>query len=378
MVNQQSCTPGGNELVTVHPEVFPLIPPATGLAEQPGLAGPVSGSQGNFVLVAGGANFENGMPWRGGTKVYHDEVYLMGKSPLGSYAWQQLREKLPFAMAYPGCVSLPEGVLSIGGETQDGPVNNVFLYKVGEGSLKVESLAPLPQPITSAGAASIGQKVYVVGGLTQAGATSAFYMIDMKNAASGWKTLPALPVALSHAVVASQNDGDEVCVYVIGGRNRTGEVSTFYSTVWKYKPSVQKWISERDIQSEGKALGLSAGTGIAVGSEHILLFGGDPGIYFNRTERLNNAIEKASGEEEKQKLRKEKDEMLNNHPGFSRDILAFNTWTKEWKKLGEVAEASPVTTSAFLWNGTVVIPSGEVRPGVRTPNVPGVDIQIEK
>jgi N-acetylneuraminic acid mutarotase len=165
---------------------------------------------------------------------------------------------------------------------------------------------------------------------------------------------------------------------VIGGRNRTGEVSSFYSSIWKYKPSVQKWTSEGDILSDGKKLGLSAGTGIAAGSEHILLFGGDPGIYFNRTERLNNALEKASGDEEKQRLWKEKDEMLSSHPGFSKDILSFSTRSKKWEKIGNLTGESPATTSAFLWNGTVVIPSGEVRPGVRTPNVTGIEIQIEK
>ena len=131
------------------------------------------------------------------------------------------------------------------------------------------------------------------------------------------------------------------------------------------------------IFSDKKILALSAGTGIAVGSNHIILFGGDPGIFFNRTERLNAALEKVSGEE-KQKLWNEKDSMLTNHPGFSKDLLAFNTLSKTWEKIGQVTGESPVTTTSFLWNGTIVIPSGEIRPGVRTPKVIGVDIQFEK
>jgi N-acetylneuraminic acid mutarotase len=109
-----------------------------------------------------------------------------------------------------------------------------------------------------------------------------------------------------------------------------------------------------------------------------VLFGGDPGIFFNRTERLNTAIEKAPGEDEKQKLRTEKEVMLTNHPGFSKEVLSFNTLTKVWEHIGETGHESPVTTSAFVWNGTVVIPSGEVRPGIRTPNTLGIKVKYKK
>jgi cyclically-permuted mutarotase family protein len=378
MVILNSCIFNISERISLKSLTLPAIPPALGDSVQPGLAGPVAGAHGNFVLVAGGANFENGLPWRGGKKVYHEEIYLMEKSASGDFVWKQSTEKLPFSMAYPVCVSTPEGVLSIGGEDQNGLVNHFFLFSFQDGGIKTEALAELPQAISSAGAAIVGSNVFVVGGLTSKGATSSFYTINLQKKTNGWRVLPELPLALSHAVVASQNDGEEDCIYVIGGRNRTGEISTFYSSVWKYKPSGQKWISEGDILSEGKKLGLSAGTGVAAGSEHILLFGGDPGIFFNRTERLNNAIEKASGEEEKQRLWKEKDEMLSDHPGFSKDILSFNTRSKKWEKIGNLTGESPATTNAFLWNETVVIPSGEVRPGVRTPNVLGIKIEVSR
>jgi cyclically-permuted mutarotase family protein len=378
MVILNSCISNIPERISLQPATFPAIPPALGDSVQPGLAGPVAGAHGNFILVAGGANFANGLPWRGGKKVYHDEIYLMEKPASGDFVWKQSTVKLPFPMAYSACVSTPEGVLSIGGENQNGPVKHVFLFSFQDGGIKTEVLAELPQAIYAVGAAIVGSTVFVVGGLTSKGATSSFYTINLQKKTNGWRVLPELPLALSHAVVVSQNDGEEDCIYVIGGRNRTGEISTFYSSVWKYKPSVQKWISEGDILSEGKKLGLSAGTGIAVGSEHILLFGGDPGIFFNRTERLNNAIERASVEEEKQRLWKEKDEMLSNHPGFSKDILSFNTRSKKWEKIGNLTGESPATTNAFLWNETVVIPSGEVRPGVRTPNVNGLEVNLEK
>lgn len=375
---QNACISKSPDKLFLKSVSFPELPSALGDSVQPGLAGPVAGAHGNFVLLAGGANFENGLPWRGGQKKYHDEIFLMEKTASGKFGWKQSTESLPSPMAYPACISTEKGVLSIGGETEKGPIADVSLFSFQNGAVVRTSLPGLPVATSSAGAALIDSTVFVAGGLTSEGATSAFYSLDLNQPEKGWRILPELPVALSHAVVVSQSDSTETCVYVIGGRNKTSEVSTFLSSVWKYQPSKQKWTNEGDIISEGKSLGLSAGTGVAVGEEHILLLGGDPGIFFNRTERLNNAIEKASGEEEKQKLWREKDEMLSNHPGFSKDILAFNTRSKTWVKIDQIAGESPVTTTAFVWNGTIVIPSGEVRPGIRTSKVIGFNIQFEK
>jgi N-acetylneuraminate epimerase len=364
--------------VNLHWYDFPAIPPPAGESVQPGLAGPVSGVDGNFMFVAGGANFEGGMPWNGGQKRYHDVIYLLEKKSETVYLWKQAAEKLPYPMAYSACVSMPQGVVSIGGEDEHHPVKEVFLFSFADGRINRMNLPDLPKAISSASAATIGSAIFVAGGLDASGASNTFYSLDMKNPEIGWTILPQLPVAVSHAVVVSQQDGSEKCIYVIGGRNKTTEVSTFLSSIWKYSPSSGKWHSEGAITSNGKIVSLSAGTGIAFGSHHIVLFGGDPGIFFNRTERLNTAIEKAPGEDEKQKLRTEKEVMLTNHPGFSKEVLSFNTLTKVWEHIGETGHESPVTTSAFVWNGTVVIPSGEVRPGIRTPNTLGIKVKYKK
>ncbi|NCB09858.1 MAG: hypothetical protein EOM73_17090, partial [Bacteroidia bacterium] len=269
VILQNSCISTPPETIFLKSVSFPELLPALGDSVQPGLAGPVAGAHGNFLLVAGGANFENGLPWRGGQKKYHDTIFLMEKTASGEWVWKQSSEKLPFAMAYSACISTNKGVISIGGEDSDSPINDVFLFSFQDGKVKQTNLPGLPVATSSAGAALIDSTVFVVGGLTSEGATSAFYSFDLNQPEKGWRILSELPVALSHAVVVSQNDSTETCIYVIGGRNKTSEVSTFFSSVWKYQPSKQKWTNEGDIVSEGKPLGLSAGTGIAVGKEHI-------------------------------------------------------------------------------------------------------------
>ena len=347
---------------------LPPVPPSEGSDRQPGLAGPVTGSHGNYLLVAGGANFENAMPWQGGTKKYHDEAFLLHKEE-NQYSWQQSDFRLPFRLAYPSCVSTVQGVVVIGGENESGPVALVNRFTFSDGIINVTKLPDLPLALTAAGAAPIGDDIYLAGGISPAGVSRGFYRLNPELAGKGWEKLPDLPVPLSHVVVASQSDGRENCIYVFGGRNKTSLVSTFFASVWKFSPSKNSWSLDSKIKSMNHIMPLSAGTGISAGNDHILLFGGDTNTWFNATERLNNAIEKAADMNEKTRLIKERDSVLTFHPGFSHSVLAFQTKTKKWQNLPDFGGKLPVTTTAFYWDDFVVIPSGEIRPGVRTAEV---------
>ena len=56
------------------------------------------------------------------------------------------------------------------------------------------------------------------------------------------------------------------------------------------------------------------------------------------------------------------------HQGFRRDVLAYDPKTDRWEQSGEMPFAH-VTTGVVRWKNHFVIPSGEVRPGVRSPEV---------
>ena len=53
-----------------------------------GIAGPFAGTHNDTLIIAGGANFPDGVPWRptadGGTsaKVYHDTIHVVTKDGL--------------------------------------------------------------------------------------------------------------------------------------------------------------------------------------------------------------------------------------------------------------------------------------------------------
>lgn len=351
---------------------FTPLPPQAGKEIQPGVAGALAGVHGDYMMVAGGANFEKGMPWEGGPKVLHDAIFLLRS---GERVWRQISDRLPHPMGYAACVSLPQGVLAAGGDVDQGQIDQVALFAFADGKIHRTLLPSLPRPLSAAGATVVAHRVYLAGGMDGNGAVDAFYCLDMNHLAARWEVLPPLPQPLSHVVVAGQSDGEEICIYVLGGRFRNGDLSTFSSAVWKYKPSRRQWQQEGPIMNEGSAFALSAGTGIAVRDRYILLIGGDPGDLFNKTEQFNNAIEKAASDAERRQLVQQKTQHLTSHPGFSRQVLCYDTVTKTWQNPGETPAASQVTTQIFYWGDTIVIPSGEVRPGTRTPRVVGIRVE---
>ncbi len=97
---------------------YPEIPPPPGSAIQPGLASSFAGSVGNVIIVAGGCNFPE-LPVRdGGIKRYYDDAFVFTQKD-GNWQWLS-GFQLPRATAYGASVSLPEGLLCIGGNGSDG------------------------------------------------------------------------------------------------------------------------------------------------------------------------------------------------------------------------------------------------------------------
>src|SRR5690349_12208619 len=65
-------------------KVAATIPPPPGANQQYGLAGTWAGINNDVLLIGGGANFPDGMPWLGGKKKYYSDVYAFRKKKNGS------------------------------------------------------------------------------------------------------------------------------------------------------------------------------------------------------------------------------------------------------------------------------------------------------
>lgn len=321
----------------------------TNLAPLPtelGVAGPVAGTDGRSLIVAGGANFPAGPPWDGGLKVWHDRVYVL-ESPDGQ--WLDAG-RLPRPLGYAVSLSLPRGlsfepgVICLGGSDSQQHYADCFILRWKDGRLESTDLPALPRALANASGALLGDTIYVAGGIETPDATRAesnFWALKLNQSNPQWEELPSWPgPARMLAVAAVQDKTFYLCSGVELSADDAGRpVRRYLNDCYSYQPK-QGWKRVADLPRPAVAAPSPAP---ALGQSSFLVLGGDDGSLVDFSP-------------------------LEAHPGFPRTILAYHTITDTWKTLAEMP-VSHVTTGAIPWQGQWLVPSGEVRPGVRSPDV---------
>lgn len=345
-------------------EIAAKLPASIGHTTSLGFAGPVAGLHNNVLLVGGGANFPDSMPWLGGKKKYYDDLYVFVKKNNKTVPLKK-SFTLPTNIAYAANCSTLQGLLVAGGENEKGISNKVFLliWNAASQTLEIKNLPNLPLALTNASATSNKNIVYVAGGETATAASDLLFSLDLNNPTKGWQQLPSIPQSLSHAVFVVQSNGFYPCLYFLGGRKKnTNGISDLYSSLYEFDLNKQQWNKKKTLPYN-----LSAGTGIANGASFILMLGGDKGETFHKAETMIAAINAEKDETKKQELILQKNKLQSMHPGFSKQVLQYNTITDEWTIYDSIPFETPVTTTAVRWGNEVIIPSGEIRAGVRSP-----------
>ena len=127
---------------------------------------------------------------------------------------------------------------------------------------------------------------------------------------------------------------------------------------------------------DGEPRALMGASAVPNGSMHIMVYGGSDEVLFNELEHLSIELNSVQNDSIARVLKQRRDDILNHHPGFSRDILAFNTITQKWFVYQRQETGLPVTALSFRQGDNFLIVSGEVSPGIRTPEV-GVFTLVE-
>lgn len=311
------------------------IPP---LPDARGVAAPFAGVSGGVLLVAGGANFPDKMPWDGGKKVWYDDVYALTATDA---RWLPVG-KLPRPLAYGVSVTTENGVACIGGSDGERHYQDVLLLTFTNGLLTVHSLPSLPLPLANAAGARVGSTIYVAGGSDQPGEQSALnhcYALDLAQKTPAWAAVEPCPGKPRILPVAAAVCGS---FYLVGGaalEPTNGRVARVYlRDAWRYHPG-HGWQRVADLPKPCVA-GPTPAPSL---DSSFLLLGGDDGARAGF-------------------------QPLDRHPGFSRAILAYDAKSDTWREDGEVP-TSRVTVPTAFWRDHYVIPSGEMRPGVRSPEV---------
>ncbi|HUH47764.1 MAG TPA: kelch repeat-containing protein, partial [Arenibacter sp.] len=332
-----------------------------------GFAGMMGGVHHNIVIAGGGANFPDDLPWEGGGKEWYSTIYLME-----SGNWRLSATVFPMPLAYGASVSTDDGVLIIGGDNREGVSDKVFLlsYNKAKNNLDLVSYPDLPEPLAYTAAVISDGYVYVAGGMNAEKSTNSFYRMDLKKK-QVWEKLadfPGEPRAV-HAM-AVQETSNSRNIFLIGGRDQSkGQLSKPLTRYLSYDLNKKEWIDKGDLMVNGRQKVLMGAVAETMGSMHILVYGGSDEVLFRELEALGKTINGGGNDSLVNSSIAQRDRILNNHPGFSHEILTFNTITDQWFVLDSVPVQLPMTTLGIKKDKDLLIVSGEISPGIRTPNV---------
>jgi SSS family solute:Na+ symporter len=347
--------------------------------KNPGVAGAFSGIVANHLVVAGGANFPDKASWKGGMKVYHDQIYVFQING-DSLTLVDAHQKLAEPVAYGASVSLADGVLCIGGSNAEACSRKVFLMKCNDRSSKInfEDFPSLPGPLSFMSAVLMEDQVYVVGGSSSPDGTDTgnyFYRLDLSKrhtSSFGWETLPAFPgPGRIFAPAVAQSNGVRPCIYLFSGRNLSkAKGLTVFQDGMLYDPVLQRW--SKVLAANSVQFPVMAGTAFPVGASSIAFLGGASEKGFSKEHELKKHISEAISLRDTSGIAQAKKDLLtfyNTHPGFSKKILLYNTITGSLSVAWKYEYVFPVTSNLSPWNGGVFLSNGEVKPGVRTPEI---------
>ena len=312
---------------------------AAPLPDALGLAMPFAGISANQLIVAGGANFPNGMPWDGGKKVWHDAVYVLN-TRVGQ--WRPAGQ-LPRPLAYGVSLSTPDGLLCAGGSDSERHFADVFMISLVGEDLRIQPMPALPVPLANAAGALAGTKVFLCGGSEAPGemdASNRLFTLDLAASQPEWRELEPCPGRPRFLAAAGAIDGSFHLIGGVGLKSAGDRPAREYlADHWRYRPG-EGWQRLADLP---RPIAAAATPAPAMGQAHLLIIGGDDGSHFGH-------------------------QPPQAHPGFGREVLAYHTITNTWAPLGQLPFAQ-VTVPSVQWGNAIIIPSGEIRPGVRSPAV---------
>ncbi len=318
----------------LHWEQFPPIPDAEGFAA------PFAGVSGGALIVAGGANI-TGDKWAEPLKkTWYDSVFVLEKA---DRKWKA-GLKLPRAIGYGVSVTSGDEVVCVGGSDSERHYAEVFGLRWQGGELKMRNLPSLPRPCANACGALLGRTIYVAGGIETPTATTAlktFWALNLDDVASGWREVEPWPGPERMLAVAGVQGGS---FFLFSGAKLTAgadgkPVREFLRDAYRFTPG-RGWKRIADLPRPAVAAPSPA---VPFGAAGLLVMTGDDGA-------------------------KVTFQPINEHPGFSREVLAYDAATDRWSGAGE-APFSRATVPVVRWGERFIIPNGEVRPRVRTPEI---------
>jgi len=356
--------------VIKEPEIFwqkaGQLPAPEGFSSSIGVSGTYSAFLGDYLIVAGGANFPDGHPFFDqGKKKYYSDVFVFDVST----AQMNLvaRGHLPIKAGHGATLVVGNSLYLVGGKNNEQALNSIIKLTLDNNKNPVtEAIGKLPFTWESGGAAWQNNVLYVFAGKQDGQVSNQVCKFSFKSETCiDSQYTPVVP-GLNRSDFPAIHHNEQF--YIFGGLNlAAGKDNYVLTDVHRFDFSTFKWQTLAPIVVDKKPFGVAGGGVASVTNNQLVLLGGVNHSVFNNAILQLTSLKGDALTAFKQHYFSLSKEEVN----FSRRQVIYNINKGSWHALTEkvpfIGGAGPVTITQKAKN--IYWISGEVKPVIRSANV---------
>ncbi len=306
------------------------------------------------LYIAGGCNFPDKPVAEGGKKRFYKAIYAAKLNAEGNRLEWKTVGQMPQPAAYGVSVTYENSLILVGGNNETGGLTTAIRLRPTATGMQQEALPSLPHALDNMAGAVVGHILYVVGGNCEGVATQKVWSLDLKNTAKeGWKEEPSIPGIARVQPIAAALAGDLLGVWGGFAPKTDSKAAQLAMNGASYNAGCGTWTAlPVPTDALGEEVFTGGSTAIATPQKGVVVVGGVNKDVFLAA--INNLPEG----------------YLLHEPEwyrFNNRVLCYRDGT--WTQLLQHPSVARAGCALAYWDGWVYVVGGELKPGIRTPEI---------
>lgn len=307
-----------------------------------------------YLYIAGGCNFPDKPVAEGGKKRFYKAIYAAKLNAEGNRLEWKTVGQMPQPAAYGVSVTYENSLILVGGNNETGGITTAIRLRPTATGMQQEALPSLPHALDNMAGAVVGHILYVVGGNCEGVATQKVWSLDLKNTAKeGWKEEPSIPGIARVQPIAAALAGDLLGVWGGFAPKTDSKAAQLAMNGASYNAGCGTWTAlPVPTDALGEEVFTGGATAIATPQKGVVVVGG-----------VNKDVFLAA-------INKLPEGYLLHEPEwyrFNSRVLCYRDGT--WTQLLQHPSVARAGCALAYWDGWVYVVGGELKPGIRTPEI---------
>ena len=307
-----------------------------------------------YLYIAGGCNFPDKPVAEGGKKRFYKAIYAAKLNAEGNRLEWKTVGQMPQPAAYGVSVTYENSLIFVGGNNETGGLTTAIRLRPTATGMQQESLPSLPHALDNMAGAVVGHILYLVGGNCEGVATQKVWSLDLKNTAKqGWKEEPSIPGIARVQPIAATLEGGLLGVWGGFAPKTDSKAAQLAMNGASYNAGCGTWTAlPVPTDAIGEEVFTGGATAITTPQKSVVVVGG-----------VNKDVFLAA-------INKLPEGYLLHEPEwyrFNQRVLCYRDGN--WTQLLQHPSVARAGCALAYWDGWVYVVGGELKPGIRTPEI---------